>query len=232
MAQFVVTEDLNQDHLGWLLEKSPAHVIFVLFETPPDMDNNRRHEPLLNVVKDAVASQDRFHYLWTFGGGVLTNKYRMRKARLAGTWTIGTGSSLEVFSIDVCQNYFNPALTFQGAIVYGTGHALLTGDFCGPTFAAVAARQLVKHNVRFLAGVFSDPAKLQNLCDATGRAHAAMFQAWWKPPMIADAQQQVVESDAAVAARLGLESEDDVCKYGLYPAYLIVFGPCRDSTRT
>ena len=111
-------------------------------------------------------------------------------------------------------------------------HALLTGDFCGPQFAAVAAKQLVKHNVRFLAGVFSDPAKLQNLCDATGRAHFAMFQAWWKPPMFPDAQQQVVESDAAVAARLGLESEDDVCKYGLYPAYLIVFGPCSTGMST
>ena len=125
----------------------------------------------------------------------------------------------------------NDAVSFKVAIIYGSFLAVTNGRFCCDAFAVEAAKRIVQCDVRFLAGVFGESTQLQKLCVATGRANEPFFQSWWKAPTPEHPREQVVESDAAVAARFGLQREADSSMYGVYPAYIIVFGPCQDSTR-
>ena len=213
-----------------MLQKTLAQVIFVLFETEPDSNIKCGWDGLLNIVKEAVASENRFHFKWTKGGGLLTMKERLRKPLMVRSLRI-RGTFLEVFALDVVENHFNAAVGFKVAIVYGSFLAVATGGFCCDAFAVEAAKSIVQYDVRFLAGVFGESTQLQKLCVATGRANEPFFQSWWKAPTPEHPREQVVESDAAVAARFGLQRKGHSSKYGAYPAFIIVFGPCQDSTR-
>ena len=177
VAEFVMTQDVSRDDLLWLLEETPAHVIFVLFETEYDeVHPPLPVEALSRTIKDAVAFQNRFAFCWTFGGGVLTHPDRLKEPKLL-TSVQESDSSMQVFSLDFKQNYFNRAITMNVAIAYGTARAVARGEFCGSAFAAVAAAEIAKRDVRFLAGVFGPSTKLRELCVATKRGSmVALFQ--------------------------------------------------------
>ncbi len=183
IAQFVVTPGVSERDFEWLLQRTPAHIVVILFE-------NFASAVPIGMLQDAVRAHGRFRDDRLSGGAVLAHKDRLARP----TWVSAihqAGGFYESFKVDTVENYFNCATSLTVAVMCRPPAAVAAREGARERFSKAfldeVGEAVKKEQVRFMAGVFDDNKEdIDHLCKPA--VAEPVFQPWWKPQLRRDWQ--------------------------------------------
>ncbi len=230
VAQYVVTAEVEWYDLRWLLMKSPAHILLVIYEHESDR------------FDDMIRTGGNWNVIFLGGcAAVLTHKGRMDGAAVKVAKVHEGQHRFEVCIVRTKAGYHNPNAAVAVGLLCKNWDEPHDGAPYSDEFLEQVGLAVKQYRVRFLAGTFGKTqADVNKVCSFGGaeRWGHPFCQPWWVGTAwnfaavaargaACDAPDAAVAddaADAAVAAYWDLEKRY-VGEYAACPFYLIIFGP-------
>ena len=224
LAHFAVTPIASGKDLEWLFANTPAHIVVVTYDAAVAAE-----EQFQETTAILERMTDRWHTHFMTNGVIMGKKCRIASLTCKETYVLG-GNGFVCVEAAVAAFYGNPGPAVAVGAVYEVQKRGGYGGFCA-TFISKVQTAIKKHNVRFVAGLFSCPP--EDVQDLFSTLHTNGTSPFFQPFWTEDANPLTPcwygnEVDVhAVADRYKVRPKD--VKYiAVYPAYIVILGPCRE----
>ena len=217
LAHFVVTPKAAREDLDQLFKQTPAHIVVVTYDAAVAAEEQFRE-----TTEILEAMGDRWHAHFMTHGVVLGLKCRIASLTCKETYVFG-GHVFVCVEAAVAESHLNPRTAVAVGAVYDAHQCRFYGGF-SPGFVFKVRAAIKELNVRFVAGLFSCPKEdVQSLfSNLNVHGDCPFFQPLWtEDPNTLGPEVNV----PAVAERFRVWPRD-VKKIVVYPAYIVILGPC------